>query len=259
MRNLLVTLRFDGRAFCGWQVQKNAPTVMQAFQDALLAVLKHRPDVKGCSRTDSGVSAATYCVSFRTDSHIPCARLVPALNVNLPPTVAALDCREVPPEFHARYSCKGKRYCYRILNAPVRDPFFEGFAWHIPYRLDADFLNTQARQFIGTYDFAAFCNSGGSVKDMVRTIFDASVVRNGDLIEFSVWGDGFLYNMVRIMSGTLFEIAQGRLAPDSIPDIIASRDRGRAGMTAPARGLMLMAVFYDDISPVAFDTAAVRV
>ncbi len=251
MRNLLVTLRFDGRAFCGWQVQKNAPTVMQAFQDALEAVLKHRPDVKGCSRTDSGVSAAMYCVSFCTDSRIPCERLVPALNVKLPPTIAATACREVPPDFHARYSCKGKRYCYRILNTPVRNPFYEGLALHIPYRLEVDFLHAQARQLVGTFDFAAFQNSGSSVADTVRTMFDTSVVRRGELIEFSVSGDGFLYNMVRIMAGTLLDIAQGSLVPDSIPAIIASHNRSRAGMTAPARGLMLMEVFYDDFFPVA--------
>lgn len=256
MRNLLVTLRFDGRAFCGWQVQKNAPTVMQAFQDALEAVLKCRPDVKGCSRTDSGVSAAMYCVSFFTESRIPCERLVPALNVKLPPTIAAIACREVPLDFHARYSCKGKRYCYRILNTPVRDPFYEGLALHVPYGLDVDLLNAQARQFVGANDFAAFQNSGSSVEDTVRTVFDASVVRQGDLIEFSVAGDGFLYNMVRIMTGTLLDIAQGSLECDSIPAIIASRDRGRAGMTAPARGLMLMDVFYDDYSQVDVKTGA---
>ena len=248
-----MTLRFDGRVFRGWQVQKNAPTVMQAFQDALEAVLKHRPDVKGCSRTDSGVSAMTYCVSFITDNRIPCERLIPALNVKLPPTIAATACREAPPDFHARYSCRGKRYCYRILNTAVRDPFYEGLALHIPHRLNAGFLNAQARQFIGRHDFAAFQNSGATVLDTVRTVFDASVTRNGDLIEFSVAGDGFLYNMVRIMAGTLLDIAQGSLAAGSIPEIIASRDRGRAGMTAPARGLMLTDVFYDDFSGANFD------
>ena len=128
MRNLLVTLRFDGRAFHGWQVQKNAPTVMQAFQDALESLFRTRPDVKGCSRTDAGVSALEYCVSFRLEHPIPCGRLMRALNARLPPEIAATGCREVPQEFHARYSCAGKRYRYRILNAPVRDPFWEGLA-----------------------------------------------------------------------------------------------------------------------------------
>ncbi|MFV0497365.1 MAG: tRNA pseudouridine(38-40) synthase TruA [Candidatus Fimivivens sp.] len=249
MRNLLVTLQFDGRTFCGWQVQKNAPTIMQTFQDALQAVLKHRPDVKGCSRTDSGVSAAMYCVSFFTDSRIACERLVPALNVKLPPTIAVTACCEVPQDFHARYSCKGKCYCYRILNRPVRDPFYEGLALHRVHRLDNDLLHAQAQQFIGTFDFAAFQNSGSSVTDTVRTISACSVTRRGDLIEFSVVGDGFLYNMVRIMTGTLLDIAQGRLKIDSIPDIIASKDRRQAGMTAPACGLLLTEVYYDVCVP----------
>ena len=141
MRNLLVTLKLDGRAFHGWQVQKNAPTVMQAFQDALQEVIKERLDVKGCSRTDSGVSARQYCVSFKTECAIPCEKLVIALNTKLPKTIAATACREVEEDFHARYSSKGKRYCYRILNADIRDPFLEGFRCiaPIPNRLMPSF------------------------------------------------------------------------------------------------------------------------
>lgn len=246
MRNLLVTLRFDGRAFHGWQVQKNAPTVMQTFQDALQAVIKERPDVKGCSRTDSGVSAREYCVSFKTECAIPCEKLVLALNTKLPKTIAATACREVEPDFHARYSAKGKRYCYRILNSPIRDPFCEGFSLHCPYpqNIDADFLNEQAQAFVGTHDFKAFQNSGTEIEDTVRTIFSCSVTRAGDMLEFSVSGDGFLYNMVRIMAGTLLDIAKGAIAPGSIPDIIASGDRARAGTTALAQGLTLEEVFY---------------
>ena len=246
MRNLLVTIRFDGRAFHGWQVQQNAPTVMQTFQDALQAVLKDRPDVKGCSRTDSGVSARMYCVSFKTESTIPCKNLIAALNVNLPKTVAVLDCREVEEDFHARYSSKGKHYCYRVLNSQIRDPFLEGFTAHYPYpkEIDADFLNRQAQAFVGTHDFKAFQNSGTVMEDTVRTIHSFNVLRSGDMIEFHVCGDGFLYNMVRIMVGTLIDIAKGSIASDSISDILASKDRKNAGTTAPAQGLMLEEVFY---------------
>ncbi len=246
MRNLLVTIRFDGRAFHGWQVQKNAPTVMETFQDALQAVIKQRPDVKGCSRTDSGVSARQYCVSFKTACAIPCEKLVIALNTKLPKTIAALSCREVEEDFHARYSSKGKRYCYRILNRDIRDPFFEGFSLHCPYPRDinADFLNQQAQSFVGTHDFKAFQNSGTVMEDTVRTIYSCSVVRKSDMIEFTVCGDGFLYNMVRIMAGTLLDIAKGAIEPDSIPEIILSGDRALAGTTAPPQGLMLEEVFY---------------
>ena len=219
---------------------------MQAFQDALEEVLRHRPDVKGCSRTDSGVSAKMYCVSFKTESSIPCDKLVLALNVKLPKTVAVKAVREVDEDFHARYSSLGKKYCYRILNSAVRDPFCEGFALHCPYPkdIDADFLNMQAQYFVGEHDFKAFQNTGTDIEDTVRRIYSCEVVRKGELIEFYVSGNGFLYNMVRIMAGTLIETAKGVIVPDSIPDIIASKDRSRAGITAPACGLMLEEVFY---------------
>lgn len=245
MRNLLVTLRFDGRHFCGWQVQKNAVSVMQVFQDALEALFHVRPDVKGCSRTDSGVSAAEYGVSFRLDHAIPCDRLVRALNTKLPATVAVTSCREVPDDFHARYSCMGKRYCYRILNSPVRDPFWEGLALHWPQPIDVALLEAEAKALIGTHDFSAFRNAGSDVEDPVRTIFDCSVTQTGELVEVRVSGDGFLYNMVRIMAGTLLEIGRGSLAAGSIPAILASRNREHAGMTAPACGLILESIFYN--------------
>lgn len=246
MRNLLATISFDGRAFHGWQVQKNVPTVMQAFQDALESVLQHRPDVKGCSRTDSGVSAKMYCVSFKTDSKIPCEKLVLALNVKLPKTVAVKAVREVDEDFHARYSSLGKKYCYRILNSAARDPFYEGYALHCPYpnKIDADFLNAQAQHFVGEHDFKAFQNTGTDIEDTVRTIYSCEVIRKGELIEFYVSGNGFLYNMVRIMAGTLIEISKGSIPPDSISEILLSKDRSKAGMTAPACGLMLEEVFY---------------
>lgn len=245
VRNLLVYLRYDGRAFCGWQVQKNAPSVMQTFQDALEAVLNERPDVKGCSRTDSGVHARMYAVSFKTENRIPCNGLVKALNTKLPSAVAATDCREVDDDFHARYSSKGKRYVYRILNSELRDPFYEGFVCRIPQTLDEKLMNEEAQSFVGTYDFRSFQNTGTDIEDTVRTIYSASVVRKGDIVEFSVSGDGFLYNMVRIMAGTLIDIARGTLKRGAIPDIIDAKSREAAGFTAPACGLMLDEVFYD--------------
>lgn len=244
-RNILATLRFDGRAFRGWQVQPNAPTVMQTFQDALEAALGVRPDVKGCSRTDAGVHARAYGVSFHVESPIPCGRLPAALNAVLPRAMAVTGCREVPEEFHARYSAKGKRYVYRILNTPVRDPFWEGMALHVARPLDAAVLDKAAKDFIGTHDFSAFRNAGGKEGDAVRTVFDSGVCRSGDLVLFSVSGDGFLYNMVRIMTGTLLDIACGRIGPDAIKGILASKNRLKAGATAPACGLLLDEVFYD--------------
>ena len=241
----MVTIRFDGRAFSGWQVQRNAPTVMGCFQQALWQVLGERVDIKGCSRTDSGVHALNYCVSFSTESRIPPQAVCRALNTVLPPQISAIACREVPDGFHARYSATAKRYRYLILNSPVRDPFYGGLAWHIPRPVDERVLSDQAADFVGRHDFSAFKNTGTDVEDAVRTILSFEVLRHGELIALCVTGDGFLYNMVRIMVGTLVDIERGRLAKGSIPRIIASLDRANAGITAPAGGLYLERVFYD--------------
>ena len=244
-RNLLVTLRYDGRAFHGWQVQKNAPTAMETFQQALWDVLGEQTDVKGCSRTDAGVHARAYGVSFHTGCAIPCGGLVRALNAALPPEMAARACREVPPDFHARYSARGKRYVYRILNSDLRDPFSEGWACRVAQPLDADAMHRAAQAFVGTHDFASFQNAGTDVSDTVRTIFSCAVRRSGEFITFTVEGGGFLYHMVRIMAGTLIDLQRGALQEGSLPGILAARDRTRAGFTAPACGLTLDEVFYD--------------
>lgn len=247
MRNLLITIRYDGRRYRGFQVQaKGVPTVAAAFQDAEEAVFGRRDPIKGCSRTDSGVHANRFCLSLLTESRIPADRVVPALNANLPPDIAAIGCREVPPDFHARYSAAGKRYLYKIWNDPVRNPFWEGFALHVPHALDADRLHRMAQNFLGTHDFSGFSNAGGSAANPVRTITEFAVSREEELLVFSVTGNGFLYNMVRILAGTLAEAGRGKLGPDDIDEILNSRDRRRAGPTLPAKGLFLVRVDYPD-------------
>ena len=245
MRNLLVTMRYDGTAYHGWQVQENAVTVQQTFQDALEAIFGARLPVTGCSRTDAGVHAMMYCCNFRTDSAIACDKLPLALNAHLPDDIGVYACREVPADFHARYSCVAKRYRYRLHNSPYRDPFAVGRATVYRAPLDETFLHRQAQDFLGTHDFASFAAAGGSVEDTVRTVQDACVYRAGDTVCFEVQADGFLYNMVRIMTGTLLGIAEGKLAPGSIPQILRSLDRARAGVTAPPQGLYLQNVLYD--------------
>lgn len=248
MRNLLITLRFCGASYHGFQVQKNALTITQVFQDAVEKVLSKRYDIKGCSRTDAGVHANKYCISMKVDDTqtIPCQGLVRGLNTNLPGDIAVLDCCEVAEDFHARYNCLGKRYVYKFHNAPVRDPFLKGRVYHSQSGifLDAEAMDRAARHFLGSHDFSAFCAAGGSVEDKVRTIYAASVVREGDVVSFSVTGDGFLYNMVRIMAGTLLAVGQHRVESDQIPAIIESKDRNRAGLTLPPDGLYLDDVFY---------------
>ena len=239
-----LTIEYDGTAYAGWQRQENALAVQQVIEEALTKLTRARGVIAGASRTDAGVHANRFALALRTESGIPCDAVVRAMNVRLPEDIAVTGCREVPEEFHPRYSCTGKRYLYKIYNSPVRDPFLSGLALHWKYPLDENAMDAAARQFIGTHDFSAFCSAGGSVEDTVRTITAASVAREGALVTFSVTGGGFLYNMVRIMTGTLLEVSRGALAPSDIPRILAGRDRAAAGPTAPPHGLYLDAVFY---------------
>ncbi len=244
MRNLLLTIRYKGTAYGGFQVQQNAPTVCGSFQDGVEAVFGARYDVKGCSRTDAGVHANRYALSMKVESGIPCANIVKALNVNLPRDIAVLDCREVAESFHARYDAKGKRYIYKMRNSAVKDPFWAGLCWQIPQPLEATDMDKAARMFLGEHDFSAFCAAGGSVEDKVRRMDEAWVERQGDMITFAIRGNGFLYHMVRIMAGTLVDVGLGRTAPDDIPNIMAGKDRKGAGITAPPEGLYLDEVYY---------------
>lgn len=244
MRNLLITISFNGSAYHGYQVQKGLPTVGGTFQRALWALLGSRDDIKGCSRTDTGVHANMYCLSVKTQSPIPCDGLVRALNGRLPDDIAALSCEERDMDFHARYSCKAKSYLYKIYNSDIKSPFLTSMAHRYAYPLDDELMNAAAQDFLGTHDFSSFCATGGTVEDKVRTIYGARVWREGNMVYFKVRGDGFLYNMVRIMTGTLIGVSAGRFAPGAIPGIIAARDRNLAGMTAPGCGLYLDEVFY---------------
>lgn len=245
MRQLLLTIAYDGRPYHGWQVQSNADTVQARLQAALAAVLGEAPPIKGCSRTDSGVHARRFCVSMPIESEIPCEKLVMALNAHLPRSIAALECREVPLDFHARYNSLGKLYSYEIWNSPRRNPFLDGLATHYPHRLDEESMRRNGLPLLGTHDFAAFCAAGSSVEDTVRTVTSFNVVREGDLVRMLISADGFLYNMVRIIAGTLIDMERGKLPKGSMAEIINSTSRSSAGFTAPPEGLYLQQVFYN--------------
>ena len=245
MRNLLITIRYLGGGYHGFQVQENAVTVCQVFQDGVEKLLGRRWEVKGCSRTDAGVHASRFCLSMACDSTIPPMGLVRGLNAILPPDLSVLDCREVPEGFHARYNCLGKEYAYRFHNSLARDPFLEGRVYRTGRPLDEAAMDQAAQAFVGTHDFSAFCAAGGSVEDKVRTIHRAGVAREGELVTFVVAGDGFLYNMVRIMAGTLLQVGEGRRPPEEVAEILHSLDRSRAGDTLPPWGLFLEQVYYD--------------
>ncbi len=244
MTRIRLTLRYDGGAYHGWQVQQNAVTVQQTLQDAIERITGVRSGVIGCSRTDAGVHADMFCCTFDTDSPLRADKLCYALNAVLPRDIAVYDAIEVAPDFHPRYDAKGKRYVYRIYNGRHRNPFYEGHAVFINRPLDDVAMDKAAKAFLGTHDFAAFCAAGSSVEDTVRTVTHAAVTRKGDVVTFSVQADGFLYNMVRIMAGTLLDIAAGKIDAADLPHIIDSLDRSRAGNTAPADGLCLQTVYY---------------
>jgi len=249
MQRILLTLRYDGTAYHGWQVQPNGVTVQQVLQDAIEAVTGVRSGVIGCSRTDAGVHADMFCCTFDTACALRGDKLCSALNFHLPHDVAVYAAREVAEDFHPRYHAAGKRYVYRIWNGPQRHPVYGRYALHRNRPLDVDLLNRAAADFVGRHDFAAFCGAGSDLQGTTeRTVHICRVQRQGDLVLFTVEGDGFLYNMVRIMVGTLLDIAAGRLAPDSIPAILEGCDRGAAGPTAPAQGLCLARVFYNDFA-----------
>lgn len=245
MRNLLLTISYDGKAFHGWQIQKNALAVQEVFQKALYNIIGGYADIKGCSRTDSGVHANMYCISLKTEHPIPEERLKAALNRHLPMEVAVYDCRQVEEDFHARYSCKSKQYIYKIWNSEVRNPFLNGYALHYRYKIDEKQLHKAAQAFVGKHDFTSFCTLDKREKgDFVRDVKMFSVERDKDLVTMTVEADGFLYNMVRIMVGTLLRVQQGKIPEDGIGEIIEKKDRKFAGPTAPACGLYLNRVNY---------------
>lgn len=245
MRNLLFKIAFDGSAFHGWQQQDNAVTVQGELKKAWESLTGEKPNIIGCSRTDAGVHANEYYFNVRTGSTIPVESFPVALSsAKLPKEISIYSCEEVDYEFNARFDCVKKEYEYVIENTQVPSPFLFRRAFNHKYKIDVDLMNEAAQHFIGTHDFSAFCAADAQVNSKVRTIYSAGVFRDGDLIKFRVCGNGFLYNMVRIMAGTLLYVNNGKIKADDVPDIIESGDRTKAGITAIPDGLYLNKVYY---------------
>ena len=246
-RRILLTVSYDGTAYAGWQRQQNALAVQEALERALTTLTGERVAVTGASRTDAGVHALGQRAHFDTVSAIPPDKFPFALNTLLPRDIRALCGRDVRPDFHARFDARGKRYVYRIHNAPHASALWRDQTAHVPVPLDLDAMRLALSDLFGTHDFAAFQAAGGTAKTTVRTLSDASLARDGDDISLSVRGDAFLYNMVRIIAGTLIEIGAGKRAPDAFRRALATGDRLALGATAPARGLTLMEVYYPEL------------
>ena len=244
MRNIKLIVQYDGTNYHGWQVQQNAVTVQEVIEKSIQAVTGARPHVTGCGRTDSGVHADKYVCNFFSDTKIPINKIVGALNSKLPKDIICKDAADMPTDFHATNSAVKKRYTYRILNSAVNDVFMSKYAWHYKYPLDVDAMKKAALAFIGEHDFIGFASSGFSVKTTVRTIYSLDIKKENDLITIDVTGNGFLYNMVRIIAGTLVFVGCGKINAGDMADIINSCDRNRAGITAPAEGLFLSEVYY---------------
>ena len=250
---LLLKISFLGTNYNGYQVQPDKPTVQHALNEASCRIFGFECDIVGCSRTDSGVHANEFyvCVSKKGENELDCTipmTSVPlAFNSVLPEDVSVIEARMVENDFHPRYAVKYKEYVYRIWNCPIKNPFEANRAYHIPNAYSdetVEKMNLSAQYFCGKHDFVSYMAQGSKIVDTNREVKYASVKKEGNLIVFTVAADGFLYNMVRIMTGTLLLVAQGKIEPCDVEKITESKDRKNAGSTVPACGLYLNKVEY---------------
>jgi len=244
LRNIKLVIQYEGTNYRGWQRQADGPTIQQALEEAVRALTGTHSAVVGSGRTDAGVHALGQVANFHTDSPLPCERIVHGLNFHLPRDIGVVDAVEVPASFHARQSAVSKVYAYTIHHAGTRPVLERRTRWFVRGELDWQAVEKAGACFVGTHDFAAFCTEADLSRNLVRTVSSLEVVVEPPVVRIVVEADGFLYNMVRAIVGTLVQVGKGRLAPDDVPAILASRDRRRAGPTAPACGLCLLEVRY---------------
>lgn len=242
--NIALKLSYLGTAYHGWQRQKNGVTIQQLVEEAIEKTCGVKVSVSGCGRTDAGVHAEGYVASFKADCRIPMDRLPHALNARLPDDIVVHESHIVPEDFDARFSCVAKEYTYRIHNSSTRNPFYTDRAYFYPQHLDEKAMTEGAKHFVGVHDFSAVRSLGTPVRSPVREIYYLNLERHGDMIEIRVCANGFLYNMVRAIAGTLVFVGNGKIPPGNIPEILLSKDREQAGPTAPACGLYLTALDY---------------
>lgn len=246
MRNVRVRLAYDGSRFFGWQRQAGFRSVQAAVEEALEALVGETVTVHGAGRTDTGVHALGQVAHFHVESRIPDERLPLALNAHLPEGVVVRDLETCPDAFHAQRDARSKRYGYLVRTTRFRPPFGRDFCHWVPDPLDVPAMRAAAEHLRGEHDFSALANAGSPRRSNVRVLRSVRLVARRQALALFVEGNGFLYNMVRTIAGTLIEVGRGKLAPDAIPRILAARDRTLAGPTAPAAGLYLLAVRYDE-------------
>ena len=241
----MLVVAYDGTDYCGWQVQPNGVTIEQRLNEALTDLLGEPISVIGASRTDAGVHSLGNVAIFDTNTRMPADKICFALNQRLPEDIVVQSSKEVSEDFHPRYVKGTKTYEYRILNRKMPDPTKRRDTYHYYYDLDVDKMQQAASYLEGEHDFSSFCAAKAQVKTKVRTIYSAKVYKQGDVITIRLEGNGFLYNMVRIVAGTLIKIGAGEIEPDKMIDIIEGADRELAGPTAPAHGLTMIGIKYD--------------
>ncbi|MHB8899472.1 MAG: tRNA pseudouridine(38-40) synthase TruA [Thermoguttaceae bacterium] len=248
MRNILLTLAYDGTSYAGWQIQPGQRTIQSELEEALRRITGDAIRVIGSGRTDAGVHALGQVAGFRTSGRMAPEVFVRAFNAELPDDIAVLSAAEAVPSFHPIRDSSSKRYRYRINDGPVRKVFARRYSWHSRRRLDAEAMAAGAIWLLGRHDFSSFETAGSERADSIRTILDASVIRGRDeecdRITIEVEADGFLYNMVRAIVGTLVEVGRGAKPPEWVREVVAAADRKCAGPTAPPHGLFLLRVHY---------------
>lgn len=247
MKRIKMSVAYDGTNYCGWQIQPNGITIEQVLNDALTELLGEKIVVSGASRTDSGVhSKGNICV-FDTNTRMPGEKISYAINQRLPEDIVVVGSEEVADDWHPRYVNSRKTYEYRILNRRFPDPTRRLDTYFFHYELDVEKMQKAASFLEGQHDFKSFCSVGSQVKTTTRTIYSCSVTKDEDIVRIRVTGNGFLYNMVRIIAGTLIQVGNGNIAPDKIPEILEACDRNMAGPTAPANGLTMIS-WIEEIS-----------
>lgn len=243
MKNYKITIQYDGRNYCGWQKQPNSLGIQGNIENAIYEITKEKVKLIGSGRTDAGVHALGQVANFSLNSNISFDKIPNAINSKLPKDISVIDCVLVDENFHSRYSAKGKTYRYLIYNSAYRNPIYKDISYQVKYKLDLKKMKEEAKYLIGKHDFIGFMSSNSQVKDTTREIYDISFSDIDDIICIEITGNGFLYNMVRIIIGTLVDIGRGQITT-SLKDIINSKNRNMAGHTAPAHGLFLKKVYY---------------
>ena len=244
-RNLRLTIEYDGTPFFGWQLQKDKPTVQGELQRALEEITKRKTLVIGAGRTDAGVHAEAQVGNFHTTSPIPARKWPEALNAHLPPEIAVIEAADVPLEFHAQFAATSKIYRYRILNRPVRSALERERTHLVKLPLDVAKLREAAPALVGTHDFRSFGSEMSKKEKTVRTIFSLEILQHGPFVDVVVHGDGFLYNQVRSIVGTLIPVGLGSKPSGWVKEVLDAKDRSKAGANVPAKGLTLVEVKYD--------------